>query len=139
MLRGADGLKEVIVRFKIEKNSMVVEDVYVNDVGPLKFLVTTDSPKTILDKELAERLKLELEGPISGIGAGGEVIGYRTRLGSLRMGALIMRDLQVSVIDFSQISDKLGFKISGAIASDLLRRHKAVIDYGKERIVLKAS
>ncbi len=34
-------MEEVIVKFKFVKNSMVVEDVYVNDIGPLKFLVTT--------------------------------------------------------------------------------------------------
>ena len=64
---------EGVVKFAILKGSAVVEDVYVGNIGPLRFLVTTDSPKTILDRSLADELGLRLVGPLAGIGAGGEV------------------------------------------------------------------
>jgi len=127
---------EEIVQLKFIKNSMIVEDAYINGTGPLRFLVTTDSPTTILDKSLAEKLELELRGPLEGIGAGGEAPYYVTKLRSLRIGEINLKDLQVAVFDFSQVSDRLGFEICGAIASDLLKKCKAVIDYGNAQLKL---
>lgn len=129
-------MKKVIIQLKFIKNSMVVEDVHIDGTGPLKFLVTTDSPTTILDKSLGDKLELGLRGPLKGIGAGGEAPYYMTRLRRLRIGGIRLKDLQVAVFDFSQISNKLGFKIYGAIASDLLMKCKAVIDYGNAQLTL---
>lgn len=127
--------KETIIQLKFVKNSMIIEDVHIDGTGPLKFLVTTDSPTTLLDKSLADK-KLELKGPLKGVGAGGEAPYYMTKLENFRIGGISLRDLQVAVFDFSQISNKLGFNIHGAIASDLLKKCKAVIDYGNEQLKL---
>jgi hypothetical protein len=129
-------LEAEIVQLKFIKNSMIVEDVYIDEIGPLKFLVTTDSPTTLLDKSLADNVGLELKGPVTGIGAGGEAPYHMTELRSLRIGQMNLEDLHVAVFDFSKISDKLGFKIDGAIASDLLKKCKAVIDYGNAQLKL---
>ena len=128
--------KETILQLKFVKNSMIIEDVHIMGIGPLKFLVTTDSPTTLLDKSLANKLELKLEGPLKGIGAGGEAPYHITKLNSLIMGGISLKNLQVAVFDFSQISDKLGLEICGAIASDLLKKCKAVIDYGNEQLTL---
>jgi len=137
MLGGKTMKEETVLQLKFIKNSMIVEDVYIDGTGPLRFLVTTDSPTTILHKSLAEELALELKGPLKGIGAGGESSYYLTKLKSLRIGELSLEGLQVAVFDFSHISNKLGFEICGALASDFLKRCRAVIDYGDAQLKLR--
>lgn len=132
-------LEEVAVEFEFVKNSMFVRDVYINNAGPFNFIISSDTTDTTLDKATAERLELDLEEAGLGMGLGGQVPIYKAKLKNLEVGEMKIDNFGILVTDLSSISAKFGLEIAGVIANDLLRRFKAIIDYGTNQLKLRKS
>lgn len=118
---------------------MFAKEVYINDVGPFDFMVSSDTPTTIVDKAVAEKIGLDLKEAGMGVGAGGEVPMYVTKLKNFRIKGLKIENIRVVVSDLSFVSAKTGLEIVGVIANDLLRSLKAIIDYGNATLKLSKS
>lgn len=132
-------LKEVEIKLKYVKNSMFVQEVYINNIGPFDFMVSSDTPSTILDKTTAEKIRLDLKEAGMGIGAGGQVPMYETNLKNFQIKDIKIENIKVVVADLSSISAAFGLEIAGVIANDLLRSLKAIIDYGNATLKLSKS
>ena len=74
------------VELHFDRGSCFVKEVYVNGAGPFCFILSTDTTKTSMDKELAAKLGLEVEEAGKGFGLGGEVTVKRAKLKSLKLG-----------------------------------------------------
>jgi len=103
--------------------------VFVNGQGPFRFVLDTAASKTIIDRELAERLGLP-EGPEAmALGAGGIMPVRLTCLEELRLGELSLRDLEVGIADLSAFREVLDIPVEGILGSDVLEGSVITIDY----------
>jgi len=50
-----------------------------------------------------------------------------------------VKDFPILVVDLTDISKKLGVKIHGVLAGDLLRKYRAIIDLGEGTITFRVS
>ena len=62
------------VKIRFISGSMFIEEVYINDSRPYRFMLSTDTTNTCIDKKLATEPGLKADKIGSGIGLGGEVI-----------------------------------------------------------------
>jgi len=99
--------------------------------------VSSDTPKSVIDKSWAEKNGLKVVKAGKGVGAGGEVLTFKTKIKELRIGELKIKNFEVLAIDLSHISSKFGVDISGAIRNDILRKFKAIIDYNEKILKLR--
>ena len=127
----------VRIPLSLKKNSTFVEDVYVEGVGPFRFILSTDTTTTSIDLGVASRIGLKSEEEKKGFGLGGEVPVYPVRLKSLKIGDFEIKGLEVLVADFSYVSARLGVEVGGVLACDVLKRYKAVINYEKKELMFK--
>lgn len=64
---------------------------------PVTFLLDTGATDVAIPAELAEDFGLSRGAPVALLTANGETIGYRTRLDSLTLGAIVLRDVRAIV------------------------------------------
>lgn len=98
-----------------------------------RFLVDTGASTTVIDRSAAERWQLRVtagQGSACGVGVSGAA-GV-SRLRSLRLADLDLRDLEVAVLDLSHINGALEAKrasrIDGVLGADLMRDANAIIE-----------
>mgnify|MGYP000474582211 CR=1 FL=1 len=127
----------VRIPLSLKRNSTFVEEVYVEEVGPFRFILSTDTTTTSIDLRVASQIGLEPKEEKKGFGLGGDIPVYPARLKSLRIGDFEVKDLEVLIADLSHVSARLGVEVGGVLACDVLKRYKAVIDYGKKELLLR--
>ena len=110
-----------------------------------KVVLDTGASKTAFDKILLlqayAKAVLNISDRLS-TGLGTTTMESSTALISdLHIGKLLVDEFEVAVLDLSTINiayRQLGHpEVLGVIGGDILMKYKAVIDYGKEKMVLK--
>jgi predicted aspartyl protease len=111
---------------------------------PITLLVDTGAPWLQLDSKQEKRLRIEKHyagSEIAGIGKIGSVPLYRTRLKSLELGDLSLKNVDVGIADLSgwKIGDsKLPLRdVDGILGADLLAYNRALIDYHSLKLWLQ--
>jgi len=94
----------------------------------------TGAGMTVLNKEFAEELGLELKGELKGKGAGGTVMASLTTLPPYSVKGIQFQDQTVAVIDMSELIRRLGLDVVGVLGYDFLSRFVTKIDFAKERV-----
>jgi predicted aspartyl protease len=108
-------------------------------------LIDSGASNTVFDKT---RLELFVKDPrfvpenklSTGLGTN-SMESESIQIKKLELGTLIIADYLAVVLDLGHVNksyESMGFKsIEGVLGSDILKKHKAVIDYGKKLLVLE--
>jgi predicted aspartyl protease len=114
----------------------------INDKFKTRMLLDTGASRTILDLKFIDELGLtdelkETEEKATGLGTN-SMQGHRLILPELKIGKLIMKNIEVGILDLSIVNssyDMIGLPpIHGAIGGELLKKLKAVISYKDKEI-----
>jgi predicted aspartyl protease len=111
----------------------------------VRLLVDTGASRTAFDLQRFERLaskKDSLADPIHSVGLGSnQVSTHLHELSSLNLGELKLKQFPVAVLDLGHVNQAyqmLGLvPIDGVLGSDVMVKHKAIIDLGKKQLKLK--
>ncbi|TFF36929.1 aspartyl protease family protein [Mucilaginibacter psychrotolerans] len=112
---------------------------------PFKVVLDTGASRTAFDRELLlaanENAVITASEHLS-TGLGTNSMESATALiQNLWIGSLLIPEIEVAVLDLSTINiaySQLGHpEVLGVVGSDILVKHKAVIDFGKKVLVLK--
>lgn len=112
--------------FDLDATRRMAVPVMVGDQGPFSFLVDTGAERTVIARELADRLGLA-EGAklrLATIGSSTTVISYR-------VAALRMTDLQLAAFDAPAFAGR-HIGAAGLIGVDMLEERRILIDFRKE-------
>jgi clan AA aspartic protease (TIGR02281 family) len=109
-----------------------------------RLLIDTGASKTVFDKEQVKKFiseeKLEKHGKLStGLGTS-NIKSHLALIDSISLGKIEMKNYKTVVIDISHVN--LAYRqmkqkpIDGVLGSDILKKYKALIDYGKKILTL---
>ncbi len=117
--------------------------VTIQDEGPFTFVLDTGASRTVIDRQLADRLQLEAV-PATPVGTGisGAVELTIVRVSRWRLGDVEQPATILAAIDLSRSSNPIleqlsGRRLDGLIGSDVLSRYGAVtVDYQRSVLIL---
>src|SRR5439155_118168 len=92
---------------------LILLPVRVNDRGPFDFILDTGAGTSLLSSDLATQLVAKILGSKEGQSAGGKVSVSLATVDSLAVGEMKLRDVDVGIVDLSQIAKTIGAKIDG--------------------------
>jgi len=98
------------------------------------WVLDTGASMTVLNKEFAEELGLELEGEMKGRDAGGTVTASFTTLPPYSVKDIQFQDQTVAVIDMNELIRRLGTDVVGVLGFDFLSRFVTKIDFANELV-----
>lgn len=111
---------------------------------PIEVLLDTGAASTVIDKAVADEMKLNLT-PLGARGGGagaGALAIWSVADASLEVGAVHLQGTQILAMDFLNIRAALAAKGVSApkmiLGADVLRSRAAVIDYGNNTLFLQA-
>jgi hypothetical protein len=111
--------------------------VYINDQGPFNFAVDTGASRTVIGREVADRLRLP-DSPAFGqaIGVTGESSLRIVRVEQWRVGGVDIPTREAAVLDLPAPGG--GLNIEGLLGSDVLSAFGVItLDYDRERLVFR--
>ena len=112
--------------FDLDATRRMSVQVMVGGKGPYSFLVDTGAERTVIARELAERL-----GLVEGAKLRMATIGSSTMVPSYRIAALQMSDLHLSGVDAPAFFGR-HIGAAGLIGVDMLEQRRVLIDFRKE-------
>ncbi len=109
----------------------------INGKGPFNFIFDTGASMTIIEKQTAEELGLDKKvlGTRPAQGAGGVLSSAMLRVDSILVDNVEAKDIQVGVLDLSNVS-KCGCveQLGGIIGYNFVKDYRVTIDYPKQEI-----
>ena len=113
---------------------LILLPVQVNGRGPFDFILDTGAGTSLLSSELAKGLGVRITGSKEGQSAAGKVAVSLARVDSLAIGSTSLHDVDVGVVDLSQIAKTIGANIDGDLGYNFLRHFRITLDYGNYEI-----
>ena len=119
------------VKFRLAGGAqpLILLPIHVNDGGPFDFILDTGAGTSLLSSELAKQLGVKIISSKEGHTAGGKVAVSLAKVHSLAVGETKLDDVDVGVVDLSQIGKTIGAKIDGDLGYNFLRHFRVTIDY----------
>lgn len=112
----------------LDHDDRMTMEVRIGDVGPYDFVIDTGSQRTIVARELAQRLALPELPPVEIVSMAG-----RVTVGAVRLGGLHFGDHSVGALDALSIAHTdLGS--AGLIGLDSLKNKRLTLDFKKRRM-----
>jgi clan AA aspartic protease (TIGR02281 family) len=138
-------IKIPIKLLKLEDGFHLLINIRVNGKA-VRLLVDTGASKTVFDKERAKKFlaeeKLEKHNKLStGLGTS-KMKSHLAVIKKISIGTIEIKNYKTVVMDLSHVN--VAYRqmkqkpIDGVLGSDILKKHKAVIDYEKRTLVLSA-
>ena len=117
-------------------NCYPLAPVHLNDTGPYLFLLDTGASVCVVSPEVARMLELPV-GP-TGVarGAASDIASRASALGRLSVGDTHTKDLKVTVMDCSGVTENAGVQVDGYLGHDWLKRFVVTIDYPGSTLIL---
>ncbi|HZR97575.1 MAG TPA: retropepsin-like aspartic protease [Chloroflexota bacterium] len=122
---------------------LVLVSVTIQDQGPFTFVVDTGASRTVIDRQLADRLQLEVlpavpaASGISGAVEASVVRVPRWRAGDVELPGTILAAIDLGNSSSPLVEQLLGRRMDGLLGSDVLSGYGAVtIDYQRGVLVL---
>src|SRR5947207_12460082 len=100
---------------------LILLPVEVNGKGPFEFILDTGAGTSLLSSELGKTLNVKILGSKEGQSAGGAVSVALAKLSSLAVASVKLDDIDVGVVDLSQIGKTVGAKIDGDLGYNFLK------------------
>jgi hypothetical protein len=125
----------VTAKIKLDDLSMVIVPVSINDSGPYDFMLDTGSGKTMVDRKLADELRLAQVGEKTVVG-----VMASARMALVHTNSISVAGATVSGLDtFS--SDRLTttVHVRGVLGEDFLQKFDLLIDYSHKFIRLESA
>jgi len=115
----------------------------VNGSEPLDFALDTGASTTVLSTQTAEKLGINVETlPKEKECCGCSGGRMEARMGSvktIRVGDAEARDVDVAIMDLTNISKAVGIELAGIIGYTFMKDYRVVVDYPNERIFFERS
>src|SRR5258708_5779871 len=124
-------LNSTKVKFRLAGGAqpLILLPVQVNDHGPFDFILDTGAGTSLLSSELAKELDAKILGSKEGQSAGGKVSVSLAKVDSLAVGETKLRDVDVGIVDLSNVGKTIGAKIDGDLGYNFLKYFRVTIDY----------
>ena len=113
---------------------LILLPVDVNGEGPFDFILDTGAGTSLLSSELGQKLDIKILGSKEGQSAGGAVSVSLAKLSSLAVASAKLDNVDVGVVDLSQIAKTVGAKIDGDLGYNFLKHFRITLDYRKSEI-----
>lgn len=120
------GVVPVIEPFDLDATRRMAVKVMVGGQGPFSFLVDTGAERTVIARELAERLRL-----VEGERLKMATIGGPATVPSFRVAALQMKELHLAQVDAPAFHGR-HIGAAGLIGVDMLEKRRVLIDFRNE-------
>jgi predicted aspartyl protease len=131
------------MKFKLagREKPIIIVKASVNHKGPYDFAVDTGASSTVLSKQTAQELSVTSNPstPKEGHGCCGPVDLSMTTVGSVQVGNVEAKDLQVAVMDLSEISKCIEIQLAGIIGYNFMKDYRVIIDYPNTQISFERS
>ncbi len=108
---------------------LILLPVHVNDRGPFDFILDTGAGTSLLSSELAQQLEVNVLGSKEGQSAGGKISVSLAKADSLAVGQARLDDVDLGIVDLSQIGQTIGVKIDGDLGYNFLKHFRVTINY----------
>jgi predicted aspartyl protease len=108
---------------------LILLPIHVNDRGPFDFILDTGAGTSLVSIDLARELNLKTIGSKHGQTAGGKVAVSLAKVDSIRAGEIKLENVDVGIVDLSQIGGSVGAKIDGDLGYNFLKHFRLTIDY----------
>jgi len=108
---------------------LILLPVAVNDRGPFEFILDTGAGTSLLASELAKQLEVKIIGSKEGQSAGSKVSVSLAKVDSLAVSETKLADVDVGIVDLSQIGKAVGAKIDGDLGYNFLKHFRVTINY----------
>lgn len=122
------------IKFKVVVDMMIIP-ITINRAGPFDFLVDTGSTDTIIDRALAEELRLPPAGKMTIEMAAGELVMPLVQTDSLSIGGATVHGLNLGVVNNYA---NLVPKVRGILGENFLRSFDLLIDNRRHLIQLES-
>jgi len=108
----------------------------VNRKGPYNFAVDTGAAVTVLSKQTAQKLGVlkNPSTPKEGYGCCGPVDLSMTKVESVEVDNVEVRNIPVAIMDLSPISKCVKTSIAGIIGFSFMKDYKVIIDYPNRQL-----
>ncbi|HXS37561.1 MAG TPA: retropepsin-like aspartic protease [Flavipsychrobacter sp.] len=116
--------------------SLIFVRVKVNNKSGLLFLLNTGANTSVIDKSIAEKLKLSILDHDTVLGTAGKEPVQTLKIKTLQVGDETIKDLIISKRDLSGFVKVNNYKIDGILGTDFLKNFAITIDFGDRRIFL---
>ena len=126
--------KQIKFRLAGGAQPLIILPVKVNGRGPFDFILDTGAGTSLLSPDLAQQLNIKLIGSKEGQTAGGKVSVSLARVDSFAVGETKIDDIDVGIVDLSQIGKAIGAKIDGDLGYNFFKHFRITIDYRKSEI-----
>jgi predicted aspartyl protease len=126
-------------RLAAEDRPLLLVPTSVNGSGPFDFVLDTGASGVLIGETLAADLALERSEPVAATGAGGTLRVVRTRLDSVCIGEICVKDLEAAIADLSPIAAAAGTPIMGIVGHPVLARLVVTVDYPRRRLTLQSA
>jgi predicted aspartyl protease len=121
------------VKFRLAGGAqpLILLPVKVNGQGPFEFILDTGAGTSLLSPETAQKAGAKIIGAKEGQSAGGKVSVSLAKVDSLAVGETKLEDVDVGIVDLSQIAKTIGEPIDGDLGYNFLNRFQITIDYSQ--------
>jgi len=121
------------VKFRLAGGAqpLILLPVKVNGQGPFEFILDTGAGTSLLSPETAQKVGAKIISAKEGHSAGGKVSVSLAKVDSLAVGETKLEDVDVGIVDLSQIAKTIGAPIDGDLGYNFLNRFQITIDYGQ--------
>lgn len=123
-----DSAKPAAVESKLAISGHILVHPLVNgkDVG--WFILDSGAEVMVIDKTVADSLKLDSVGKLPMTGVGGTVESAFRPVAEFRIGPAAVKNILFTELDLAQIGRFLGIRLAGVVGDDLMRRSVVTID-----------
>jgi predicted aspartyl protease len=108
---------------------LILLPVCVNERGPFDFILDTGAGTSLLSSDLAKQLEVKIVGSKEGQSAGGKVSVSLAKVDSFAVGETKLDDVDVGIVDLSNIGTTIGARIDGDLGYNFLRHFRVTINY----------
>jgi len=123
-------------KFELFNNHIYVKARINNSKRKYDLIFDTGAMATVLDKSLAIKLGLKLEGQLPGVGAAGNEATTLSEVKTFSISKVDFINQSVAVMDFSGMKAMINHKFDGLVGYDAISRIATVIDYKNEKMEL---
>jgi hypothetical protein len=121
------------------QSSLVFLPVFVNGTGPHDFVLDSGASRSLLERELARRIGLQVEGSgsVSGAGAGRVPVEFAPEV-ELGLPRLRSFGHKLSTIDLKPLEKVVGRRVDGILGYDVFDRFVVEVDYAARTVTLSS-
>jgi len=130
-------------RLASKDKPIIIVKAEVNGSEPLDFALDTGASATVISTQTAEKLGVNVkalpkEKECCGC-SGGRMEARLGSVKSIRVGDAEARDVDVAIMDLTNISRAVGTELAGIIGYTFMKDYRVVVDYPNKRIFFERS